>query len=130
MFKKLSSLVLVGVLMCAACPRPVLADSQDDKQARFTEKVKRKIISLGVGEEARVRVKLRDNARLKGYISEVGEDYFVVTDTSAGTTIKVIYADVKEVEGRKLSTGAAIAIGVGIAVGIVALIGAIFGRSD
>jgi hypothetical protein len=127
MFKRFLSLTLVILLVNVVGVRFAYADSKDEKQARHTEKVKKSIIELGVGEEARVKVKLRDNTKLKGYISQVGEHYFVVTDPKTGTATKVVYGDVKEARGDNLSTGAKIGVGVGIGVAILltlALIGA------
>jgi hypothetical protein len=127
MFKRCLSLTLVILLVNVAGVRFAYADSKDEKQARRTEKVKRTIIELGVGVEARVKVKLQDNRKLRGYISQVGEHYFVVTDPRTGAATKVVYGDVKEAGGDNLSTGAKIGIGIGIGAAILlalALIGA------
>ena len=53
------SLVLTGLLVNAVAVSSSYARSQDE-QARNTEKVKENIRELGVGEEARVKVKLHD----------------------------------------------------------------------
>ena len=68
-------------------------------------------------------------ALIKDYISEVGEDSFVVVDAKTGTATTVAYSQVKQVKGNNLSTGAKIAIGVAIIAGVLALI-LVFGRSD
>jgi hypothetical protein len=52
----------------------------------------------------RVRVKLEDGRKLKGYISEAREDYFVVVDPKAGTATTVRYAQVKELKRSKPSS--------------------------
>jgi hypothetical protein len=41
------------------------------KESIFVTKVKSDIAKLGIGPAARVEVKLRDNTKLKGYVSEV-----------------------------------------------------------
>ena len=76
MLKKVLSLVLSGLLINALAVSSY-ARSQDE-QARNIEKVKENVRKLGVGEEARVEVKLHDGRKLKGYIQEAGEDNFTL----------------------------------------------------
>jgi hypothetical protein len=84
--------------------------------------VKLGVEKVGSGRDTRVEVKLRDKTRLKGYVSEIGENDFVVTDVKTGASNKVAYADVKQIKGNNLSTGAKIAIGIGIGVGLTILV--------
>ncbi len=72
----------------AICVQPSYAASKEEMQSQRTEKVRAGILRLGVGTEARVAIKLRDNVKLAGYISEAKDDSFVVTDlkTQAATT--------------------------------------------
>ena len=69
-----------------------------------------------------MEVKLRDKTRLKGYISEVSENGFVVTDAKTGAANSVAYANVAQVKGNNMSTGAKIGIGIGIGVGLTILV--------
>ncbi len=114
MFKKVLSLALVGFLFSVAGLRLAYAGPKEEKATRFAEKVKEGISKLGTGAEARIEVKLRDKTKLKGYVSEAGEDSFVIVDEKSGTTSTVTYAQVKQVKGNNLSTAAEIAIGVGV----------------
>ena len=114
MFKKVLSVALVGFLLSIAGLRPAYAGSKEEKATRFAEKVKEGISTLGTGTEARIEVKLRDKTKLKGYVSEAGEDSFVIVDEKTGATSTVTYAQVKQVKGNNLSTAAEIAIGVGV----------------
>ncbi len=66
MFKKIVSLVLIAGLMNVA--GIALAYAKEDKEACFTEQVKKGISKLGTGEVTQVEVKLRDKTKLKGYI--------------------------------------------------------------
>ena len=69
MLRKLTSLVLTALLFSTmVCVRSANADSKEEKQARFTQKVKAGISKLGVGENARVDVRLRDKTEVKGYV--------------------------------------------------------------
>ena len=114
MFKKVLSLTLVGFLLSVAGVRLAYAGSKEEKATRFAEKVKEGISKLGTGADARIEVKLRDKTKLKGYVSEAGEDSFVIVDGKTGATSTVTYAQVKQVKGNNLSTAAEIAIGVGV----------------
>lgn len=122
MFRKLFSLALVVLLANSVGMRLAFADSKEEKQARFVEKVKVNVLKLGTGEAARVKVKLRDKTKLEGYVSASGEEDFTVTDRKTGVATTVAYPQVKSVKGNNLSTGAKIAIGVGIAAAVIFLI--------
>jgi hypothetical protein len=117
MFKKLLSALLVGLLIQLACIQPASAATNPEKDARLAEKVKAGVTGLGTGRQAVVEVKLRDKTKLKGYISEATDDYFVVVDATGNPT-QVAYPQVKSVKGNNLSTGAKIAIGVALIGGI------------
>ena len=120
--KKLLTMMVACLVVSAVSVRPVAASSKAEKEARFAGKVKLGIEKLGSGSDTRVEVKLRDKTRLKGYISEISENDFVITDLKTGASNKVAYADVSQVKGNNLSTGAKIAIGVSIAAGLILLI--------
>ena len=116
MFKKVLSLALVGFLLCVTGVRLAHADSKEAKATRFAEKVKAGIAKLGTGADARIEVKLRDKTKLKGYVSEAGENSFVIVDEKTGASSTVTYPQVKQVKGKNLSTAAEIALGVGVII--------------
>ena len=80
------------------------------------------LLELGTGPDARIEVRLRDKSKLKGYVSKVGEDSFVIADPKTGTETAVPYPAVTKATGKNLSTGAIIAISILAGVGIVLLI--------
>ncbi len=122
MFKTVLSLFLITLLITCIGVKAVYADSKEEKQARFTEKVKAGIARLGTGEPARVKVKLSNKTKLNGYVSEAGDEDFVVVDARTGAATRVAYADVQQVIGNNLSTGAKIAIGLGILAAILVIL--------
>ena len=122
MFKKLLSLFLVALLINVAGVAPADAASKEEKQARFSEKVKASVLKLGTGEAARVKIKLRDKTKLAGYISAADGEGFTVIDSKTGMATTIPYPQVKSVQGHNLSTGAKIAIGIGIAAAIIFII--------
>ncbi len=126
MFKSNLTLMLIGALIFSVSTAPMtLAKSKEEKAAEFTSKVKTGIAKLGVGPDARIEVKLRDKTKLKGYVSQISDESFVVADAKTGATTEVPYPNVASVTGKNLSTGAKIAIGVAIGVGVLVLVGLI-----
>jgi hypothetical protein len=122
MFRKLVTVLLVVTVLNLAGVRLAYAESKEEKQARFAEKIKANVLKLGIGESTRVKVKLRDQTKLEGYISEVNAETFTITNKKTGVVTTLAYPQVKSVQGNNLSTGAKIAIGVGIIATIVFII--------
>jgi hypothetical protein len=121
MFKQLLTLCVMTALLLTVCANPIFAFPKED-EAKFTAKVKAKIAKLGTGSDAKIEIKLRDKTKLKGYISEINDDSFAITDSKTGAVTKVEYSQVKQVKGNNLSTGVKIAIGIGIGIGALILI--------
>jgi hypothetical protein len=119
MTTKISSIVvscLLTILMI--CEQTASANSAPENDERLARKVKAAILELGVGETTRVSIKLRDKTKLAGYVSEIGDNSFGVTDLTTAVTTTVAYPDVVQVKGNNLSTGAKVAIAVAIIVGV------------
>jgi hypothetical protein len=123
MLKKITTLTIALLLAFTWIgQRQAFANSKAEKDTRYSEKVKAGILKLGVGQQARVTVKMRDKTKVVGYISEVQNDYFVVSDMSASSSTTIAYTDVTQAKGNNLSTSAKIAIGVGIAVAVIIIL--------
>lgn len=122
MIKKILTVVIAGLLIQAVCVQPASAASKAEKEAQRAEKVKVGILKLGTGTDARVAIKLRDKAKLAGYVTEVSDGSFVVTDPKTQGSTTVAYGDVTQVKGHNLGTGAKVAIGIGIGVGVTLLV--------
>ncbi len=126
MLKKLFSIGLVVLLFHAGNSlfiHDIVRASQSDPAA---EKVKAAVAKRGTGPKAKVTVKLKDNTRLKGYISNASGDSFSLSDSKTGQTRTLAYSDVAEVKKQGgMSLAAKIGIGVGAGVGVLALVYAI-----
>jgi hypothetical protein len=117
------TLSLLLVLVHAANGMPNLAMGQTGDGERRVQKVKADVAKRGTGEKARVTVELQDGSKLKGYISQAGEDSFTLTDAKSGQARVLAYTDVNRVKGRGgLSLGAKIGIGVAIFFGGLAIL--------
>jgi uncharacterized integral membrane protein len=129
MLLKLVSLFLVCLMINVAGVNLAFANDSNAKTSSKREaKIKKRaaeikagINKLGVGKDSIVRIKLRDKTKIKGYISQIGEDSFSVTDTSGNTTV-VEYTKARQVKGNNLNKGVWIAIGVGIGFLILVLL--------
>lgn len=120
--KKIASMAVACLIALALLGQQTpAASSAADKEERLAQKVKAGILKLGVGPETRVDVKLKDKTKLTGYVSEISDSSFAVTDLKSGQSRTVAYPDVVQVKGNNLSTGAKIAITVAViaAVAIV-----------
>jgi hypothetical protein len=97
LFRRTVSIIVSAVLLTVAIGlHPVWAQTAKELQA--IEKARASVLKLGVGQTSRVEVKLRDQTKVRGYVSEAGQDAFTVTDQETGTSQTLSYADVAEVK--------------------------------
>ncbi len=129
MLKRVLSIALVGLLFNMITVSNLHAESKEEKKIRFVERVKDGISKLGTGAEARVEVSLRNKRKLKGYVSEAGEESFVIVDATSGAATTIAYPQVKKVKGNNLSTDTIITIvGVGALVALMLFVAWSTGR--
>ena len=95
--------------------------AQTSRDAELAAKARAKVARIGVGQNAKVEVKLRDQSRIKGYISEVQQDSFTVVERDTGVSRSVVYADAMDVKrfSGGLSTKSWAIIGAAAAGAIV-----------
>jgi hypothetical protein len=97
MFSRTLAMMLSTVVMCTTLGfHTISARAAGDAQT--VAQVRAKVAHIGVGEKARVEVKLRDNTKLKGYVSAAGADSFTIADAKTGTQQTVAYADVAQMK--------------------------------
>lgn len=97
MFRRIFTIMLSGLLLLSAFGfQGAGAQSLVDQQA--TEKIRTKVLKMGVGVNARVQVKLIDNTQLNGYISAADQDLFTVVQRGTGSSKTVSYADTQSVK--------------------------------
>ena len=115
MFRRAFAITLSGILLVTAFGfQTALAQTGNDTQG--VEKVRARVQKIGVGRNARVEVKLRDNTQLKGYISAAEQDSFTVIDSKTGSIRTVSYADSSSVKkaGSGLSAKTWIILGAAV----------------
>ena len=119
MSRKALALVLIFLLSSTAAMTSVPAAAQE---ARQVEQVRENVRKLGVGEAARVEVKLQDGRTLKGYIREAGDDRFVVADARTGNATTVTYSEVTQLKGKNGVTGGKASWTAAKVVGVIAAV--------
>src|SRR5713226_3443391 len=87
------TLLLVAVVVFNSVAVTQAAQAEDASQ---TAKVKTGVQKRGIGDKSRVRVRLRNKAEVKGYISKIEDASFEVTDKSTGRATTIPYADVEK----------------------------------
>lgn len=123
MQNKFVSLLLAFWLSGVVGIQNTYANYQTEAQVRATAKMKEKIQKRGVGKSSRVVVVLRDGAKLKGHISEAGDDTFMIVAANSCAQTRLAYSEVKQVKsGGGLSTGSKFLIGLGIAAGALVIL--------
>jgi hypothetical protein len=120
------SILLAGLLLMTTSAPLSQAGPKGKQAPGRAEQVKAGVARLGVGEAARVEVRLHDGTKLRGYVKEAGADGFVVVDRKTGAETPVAYEQVRQLGGQGMSTGVKVAIGFGVAAVVLlslALIG-------
>jgi hypothetical protein len=112
--------IVLGTLLATAIGLDTVR-AQTAREMQATEKARANVLTLGVGRTSRVEVKLRDQTKVKGYVSDAGHDRFTVTDLNTGASQTLAYTDVTDVKkpGGGLSTGTWIIIGAAAATAVI-----------
>ena len=118
MFRTLLSFA-VAILLTAIAP--VVVSAQATTQQSEAEKMRVKVMRLGVGR-SRVSVKLRNQTKIKGFIGQIGEEGFSLVDPKSGTVTPVPYEEVLDVKDIRPSALLKSLIAVGTVTGIMVFI--------
>ena len=97
MIKRLTILMLMMGLLSAGMVLEA-AQAQTSRDAELAAKARAKVAKIGVGQTAKVEVKLRDESGIKGYVSDVQQDSFTVVERDTGIARNIVYADALEVK--------------------------------
>ena len=118
MKKLLSS--LLTVLLITTCVSSVRAQQPANKEDKHVRKIKKQVASQKRwNPEDPITISLADGTKVKGYIAEVFDDHFMITDRRGRQPISVDYAQVKE---TKTGFGSNSKIALGIGGGVLAVL--------
>ena len=97
MVRKVFSLIII-YCFCIQAPFAVAQSGQVQltKEARQAEKIKKLVFKSSIGPGNDIEVKLRNKTMIRGYISEIANNYFVVTNPQTGATTKLEYSQVEK----------------------------------
>lgn len=110
---------LLAALLLLAPVAQAFGAGHPDKQAQTMEQIRIKVAKLGVGEKAKATITTRNGAKIKGYVSQAGDDDFVMRDRKTSAPTNIRYADVAKVErnhGHPVTKIVLISIGPGTAI--------------
>jgi hypothetical protein len=116
---KLTPLICWCLIVCIpilAWPQSQAAQPAETQSAKVKNEVQKR------GEQARVKVTLRDKTEVKGHISQIGADSFQVTDKKSGRVTTIAYQDVDRIRKQGLSTAAKIAIAAGVGAAAIIIL--------
>ena len=83
------SILLISLVCVTSTP------AQADKESQRVDKVKQRVRKVGWDEN--VEVRLSGSTKLKGQISVIGDDYFVLVDRKTADTTTLRFAQVKQI---------------------------------
>lgn len=116
----ISILTGVSLIFSTTFTEVASAASKAEKEAKQVEKIKQKVRKVGTDEYARITVGLKNQSKeLKGYVSEIGEDGFVVMNSKTKVATTLAYRDVAYIRGKGLPTIAIVGITVGAVLGVL-----------
>jgi hypothetical protein len=116
----ISILTGVSLIFSTTFTEVASAASKAEKEAKQVEKIKQKVRKVGTDEYARITVGLKSQSKeLKGYVSEIGEDGFVVMNSKTKVATAVAYRDVAYIRGKGLPPIAIVGITVGAVLGVL-----------
>jgi len=119
---KLAALFLVIALATNSIALPARQATEAPNQtsdSKNAAKVKAEVQKRGIGKQSRLKVTLRDQTEVKGYVSQIGDASFQITNPKTQDVTTIAYGDVKKVRKPGLSRSVGIAIGIGVAVVIL-----------
>ena len=121
MTKRILSCLTALVVVCVFSIQTSAQQPTQTGRDKHAEKIRKYVKTLkrwDVGDP--VTVKLNDGAKVKGHVTEVADDYFVVTDRKTGQSTSINYSSVKDIrEGMGTRTK----IGIIFGGAILALVG-------
>lgn len=105
---------LAVLLFCLLYTAAIAAQTKSQTPAVSPDKTRGEVHRLGFGK--RVKVRLHNGSKVRGRITGLSDDQFVVTDSESGATMKVAYAEVADIRKQRQMPGVLKGVFYGVAV--------------
>jgi hypothetical protein len=114
---------LAVLLFCLLYTAAIAAQTKSHLTSVSPDKTKGEVHRLGFGK--RVKVRLHSGTKVRGRITGLSDDQFVVTDSKSGVTTKVAYAEVADIRKQRGMPGVlkAAFYGFGVTAAVVGSLG-------
>ena len=116
MIKKYTTLALICLLLITADLSVVSAQTVNNST------VKADVLKRGTGKNKRLEVKRLDGTKLKGYVSQAGEDSFTLVERESRQPVVIAYNEVAKVKNRSSGGDKIAFIVIGAAAATAAVI--------
>lgn len=94
----LNKILMLAVVTLFAINQAMLIQTQRNISELLPElKIRNEILKKGVGEETQITVKLRNHNTLEGYISQISDDTFTLTNSETKEETIVAFKTVEQV---------------------------------
>ncbi len=122
MIKQITVTVLMFLIINLTMIFSVNAQSQNNRDDENLRNIKTKVARIFSEKRGKVTIKYKDGAKVKGYITEVRDDNFSISEPKSGKIAAVDYAQVSSVSNKSFPLAAKIGIGVAAGIGVLILI--------
>ena len=95
---------LAVLAFCVLYTAAIAAQTKSQTPGVSTDRTKGEVHRFGFGK--RVKVKIQNGTKMRGRITALSNDEFVITDSDTGAMTKVAYADVTEIRRQREMPGA------------------------
>ncbi len=130
-FRQRMSAALIGALLLSFSPFSLVwAQTKPNQEFERVAKLKTKLAQFGTDKKVRVEVRLPDNTKRTGYLSQVNETSFVLTDLKTGQSTEFVYGNVADAKKPGKPAWVKLAIAGGIAIAVLATLRIYCGNPD
>lgn len=105
---------LAVLVFCVLYTAAIAAQTRAQAAPASTDKTRTEVHRLGFGK--RVKVKLHNGTKVRGRITGLSGDRFVLTNSTTGATTQVEFSDVANISKQREMPGVLKSIFVGVAV--------------
>lgn len=124
MIKKYAVFLLFALAFNVISGYTVSAQTQN-RDAESLRKLKVKVARIFSQPRGKIIVKYNDGTKVKGYLTEIKDDTFGITETKTGNITNIQYAQVRSVNKDAIPPAAKFLIGLGVVVGGLLILTAI-----